>query len=132
PESEALLITSSGTNTLKPQAALKPIPRQILNSVSIALLSFVRAHQLALREDMLSHRLLHVFLGRTGLQVQRRVERIQLEEIAMRFSRWRTRTAIAKLSEVVEALFGARRDELAFRKVFRQLARAGGQIIQHP
>jgi hypothetical protein len=30
-----MLMTSSGTKTLKPQAALKPIPRQILMTVSI-------------------------------------------------------------------------------------------------
>src|SRR5215468_8674893 len=31
----AMLITSKGTNTLKPHAALKPIPIQTLNRISI-------------------------------------------------------------------------------------------------
>jgi len=39
PERLAMLINKSGTNTLKPHAALRPIPRQILNTVSIELLA---------------------------------------------------------------------------------------------
>src|ERR1035441_3296433 len=50
----------------------------------------------------------------------------------MGLSVWRTGTAIAKLLEVIEALFGAARTVLAFGNILGQLAHTRGQIVKDP
>src|ERR1035441_130783 len=50
----------------------------------------------------------------------------------MGLSVWRTGTAIAKLLEVIEALFGAARNVLAFGNILGQLAHTRRQVVKNP
>ncbi len=74
---------------------------------------------------MLFHRPLDGLFRRAGLQVKLLVQSVELEEVAMRFARWRTRPAITKPFEIVDPLLRAAGKVLALGNVFGQLARAG-------
>src|SRR5437868_5971453 len=82
----------------------------------------VRAHELALGEDVAFHRRQKLLPGSAGLQIQATVQRIQLEEVAMGFPRRRRRTAIADLAEVVDTLQRTVGQSALRRHAFAELA----------
>ena len=98
-----MFITSKGTKTRKPHAALRPIPIQIPNIVSISL-SFVGAHQLALGENMFFHGLFQLLFCDTGFQVQHQIQGIKFEEVTMRLAWRRTGSAVAKMLKIIHPL----------------------------
>src|SRR5947209_3065335 len=102
-------MANKGTNTRKPHAALKPMPMQMLSSVSIFI--FVckspSTGHCAFQFDSLG----------AGLQVQKGIQSVEFEKIPMRFAWGRTRSAIAQMFETVKPLLGPFRRVLAFRQI---------------
>src|SRR5262249_60603177 len=69
----------------------------------------VLPHQLTARDDVSVHRALDILLRRTSRQSECGIERVQLEEVAMRGSGRRTGATVSDLLEVIAALMRARR-----------------------
>src|SRR5262249_31801570 len=67
----------------------------------------VAAHELALCQNVAFHGRDQLVLGRAGGQVERRVQGVELEEVAVRFAARRGRASVAGVAEVVLALPGA-------------------------
>ena len=75
---------------------------------------------------------LDVGLRRAGFQAQFRIQGIQLEEIAVRLTRWRTRAAITDLAEIIAALARAAGKLFLLRHSFGKFPRVWRKIIKHP
>src|SRR5947199_10218944 len=81
----------------------------------------VLADQLALLQKVPLQRFFQVLLGRARRQVQADVERVQLEEVAVR-ARWRAGAAVADAAKVRRALLHPVRKRVLFRPAFREAA----------
>src|SRR5438445_7876232 len=87
-------------------------------------------HELALGDDVVVHGLDHNILGGAFFQIQRLVEGIELEVIAMSSGR-RRGAAVTELLEIVLPLNGALNVNLpAWSRA--QFASVGGNVEQHP
>src|ERR1017187_5518120 len=83
----------------------------------------IRPHQLPLRQEVAFHRGFNVFLRRAGLEVEHRVEGVELKKEAMGFAGWRTRPAITQAWPTVQSLLRIAGNELRFGHVFRKSGR---------
>src|SRR5262245_7650806 len=92
----------------------------------------VPAHELALGQDVTFHGRDQLVLRRAGGQVERRVQRVELEKVAMRLAPRRGRAAVADVAEVVLALLRAAGKLLLGRHAFGQLAPVAGEVEEHP
>src|SRR5215468_2733315 len=81
---------------------------------------------------MILHRALNIFLGRTRGKIQFCVECIKPKEVAVRFTRWRTRSSVAGLSEIVLTLTRSVREFFVLWNGLRQRTQFGRQIEGHP
>src|SRR5579872_4938451 len=78
------------------------------------------------------HSPFHLLSGSTGGQVEGGIEGVELEEVAVRLARGRARAAIANAAKIISALMAAATRVAGVGNIFRQLARAGGQVIDDP
>ncbi len=78
------------------------------------------------------HGLLHFLFARTGAQVEPGIERIHLEEVAVRLSHWRARAVVADLAEVIAALERAVGELVVLGCAFWKATDVGRQIEQYP
>src|SRR3972149_8584323 len=92
----------------------------------------VATHELRLREDVALHRFLDVRLGGPGLEVELRVERVELEEVAVRGTGRRAGAAVADFAEIVPPLAGGAREPFALRGSLRELTAPRGPAVGHP
>ena len=82
--------------------------------------------------DLHVHRALNIFLGRTRRKIQLCVECIKLEKIAVRLTRWRTRSSVAGLSEIVLTLTRSVGEFFVLWNSLRQRTQFGRQIEGNP
>src|SRR5215469_16875655 len=92
----------------------------------------VTADHFGVREDVALHGAFYVGFRGAGFQIQFCVERIQLEEIAVRIPGRRARSAMPDFAEVVAALPRAIRELVLLWNTFRELSGICRQIEQHP
>src|SRR5439155_663969 len=95
-------------------------------------LALIRADDLGLGQDMPLDGLQQRLLRGAGIETRRRVERVELEEVAMRLPGRGAGATVAHLPEVVHALAGAAREILVGWHAFAQLARGGRDVVDHP
>src|SRR5438309_1350545 len=100
-------------------------------SLKCALLPGVLTHQLNLLQQVSLHRSLQIFLGRVRWKVQAGVERVQLEEVAVRAG-WRAGAAVADAAKVRRALLHPVRKRVLFRHAFLEAARLRRDVPRHP
>jgi hypothetical protein len=82
---------------------LKPISA----SGSLACFALISSHQMSSRQYVSLHRAREFFPGRSRLKLELAVERVEAEEVAMRFAWRRARTTITDAVETIAALYGA-------------------------
>src|SRR6202521_485017 len=92
----------------------------------------VSANQFGLGEDVRLHGPFQLSLRRTGFEIQLRIERGQLEKIAVRLAGRRTRPAVSDLAEIVPALQRAAGKLLLPRHPFRKFLGVCGKVVQNP
>src|SRR2546428_12866943 len=95
------------------------------------LLPGVLTHQLNLLQQVSLHRSLQILLGRVRWKVQAGVERVQLEEVAVRAG-WRARAAVVDAAKVRRALLHPVRKRVLFRHAFLESARLGLSVPRTP
>src|SRR5262245_24466313 len=83
---------------LSPPSPLKPA------EANRKCLARIEADKLTLSDDVTIHGSLEIALARPTLQIHRRIQRVQLEEVAMRFARRWARSTVAAFLEVVHTL----------------------------
>src|SRR2546428_795686 len=88
-------------------------------------LALIRAHDLGLGQDMPLDGLQHPVLRCAGFETRRRVERVELEEVAVGLPGWGAGATVAQFPEIVHALVGAAREILVGWHAFARLARGG-------
>jgi hypothetical protein len=66
--------------------------------------SAISAHELGSSKHVPAHRAIHLIASRIGSQLERRVERMQPEAIAVGCSWRRAGTAVADLPEIIRSL----------------------------
>ena len=74
----------------------------------------------------------HFLLPSAGFEIEHCIQCIELEEVMVSAARWRTRTPISNPSEIVPSLRAAAGNFFLFRHIVGELARPGGEIINHP
>src|SRR2546422_7092045 len=74
----------------------------------------------------------HPVLRGAGVEARRRVEGVELEEVAVRLPGRRAGAAVAHLPEVVHALACAAGEVLVGRHAFPQLARGRWDVVDDP
>src|SRR5258708_9619806 len=84
----------------------------------------VSANEFGWRQDVSLHGALNVGLGRACFEIQFHVERVQLEEIAVRLARGRTRTPGNRFAASLSALARAARKLRRLRYAFRKFSRS--------
>ena len=89
----------------------------------------VLADQFALLQKVPLQRFFQVLLGRARRQVQADVERIQLEEVTMRFARRRTGASIANFVKIGITLASADGEFTNFRHAFWQICSRRRQVV---
>src|SRR6266581_2977059 len=92
----------------------------------------VFANQFGLREDVALHGALDVGFGGASFQIQFRIERVELEKIAVRLAGRRARPAVTDFAEIIAALTRAIRKLLLLRDSLRKLSGVRGQVEEHP
>src|SRR5713226_10440 len=92
----------------------------------------VFSNQFGLGKDVALHGAFNVGLRRAGFQTQFCVERIQLEEIAVRLAGRRTRPAVADLAEIVSALPRAAGKLFMPRHPLRKFLCVLRNVVQNP
>jgi hypothetical protein len=108
-----------------------PPPPGVRAGTPGSLRALVLPDELGAPEHVAAHRLHEVLAGRAGREAQRRVERVELEHVAVRRAGRRARPAPAELPEVVLPLRGSvgaqpRRDSGG------QGRRLSGNVVDHP
>src|SRR6516165_7346671 len=78
------------------------------------------------------HRVHQLRLGRTGGQLENRVQGVKLEKVAVRLAGGRRWAAVTNFAEVVFALPGLIGEALVRGYALMELAHFGRQIEQHP
>src|SRR6516165_2970886 len=81
---------------------------------------------------MILHGALNIFLGRTRGKIQFCVECIKLKEVAVRLTRWRTRSSVAGLSEIVLTLTRSVGEFFVLWNSLRQRTQFGRQVEGNP
>src|SRR5487761_1662382 len=91
-----------------------------------------KSYQFGAREHMTRDRRLDRLRRRAGLQLEHRIERIQLEVIMMRRPAWWAWSVISDLAEAVDALVAAAGKSFSLACSSRQRARRGGEVKNCP
>lgn len=78
------------------------------------------------------HRVQELIAGCFAGNVEHRIERVKLEVIPVRLPRWRTRTTVAHLFEIVNALACAVGEFIALWEIFCKSAFGRGNVIGDP
>ena len=96
------------------------------------LLALICAGQLSDCQQVFRHRRFHIAPCCSGLQIERDIERVEFEIVAMLFFGGRAGAAIRDVLETVHALFGGPRGEGRFCKVLREFRNIRPKIKQRP
>ena len=126
-ESSSLSVPKSRRGVV-PFFRLYPLSRQRTEKTSAA----VFANKFGLGKDAAFHGAFDVGLGGVSLEVQFRIERVQLEKIAVRLAGRRARSPVTDFAEIISALAGPTRKLLLLRDSLRKLSGIRGQVEEHP
>lgn len=97
-----------------------------------AKLAPVRAHPFRVRQNVAFHGVFQFLSAGPCLQVERSVESVQLEEVAMHFAGRRAWAAITDAIEIVPALTGAILKHFSRRHSLWQSRKIGGHVPDQP
>src|SRR6476646_1066210 len=89
-------------------------------------------HQLCLAQHQALHRLFYFLPASAWFEIQLSLERVELEKIAMRFARRRTRTVVSDPAKVVATLPLAARKFVNPGNALGQTGRGPWWVEQHP
>src|SRR5208337_487481 len=95
-------------------------------------LAGVAAHPFALRQNVALHGSFDILFGGTRLEIQLRVQGVELEEIAVGLAWRRARPAITDFPKIIAAVSRTVRELLLLGDVLRERARVCGQVEEHP